>query len=129
MILFFLGAALLAVFAETVRLVLLNHVAEGRLTLKRLIDMTSAGPQRVFGIVGKGRIAVGYDADFTVVDLKRRETITNGWVKSRVGWTPYDGVTVTGWPVGTIVRGNTVVWQGELVTPSVGQPMRFLEAL
>ena len=49
--------------------------------------------------------------------------------KSRAGWTPYDGVTVTGWPVGTIVRGKTVMWQGELVTPIVGQPMRFLEAL
>jgi dihydroorotase len=72
---------------------------------------------------------VGYDADLTIVDMKRRATITNQWVKSRAGWTPYDGVSVTGWPVGTIVRGNTVMWQGELVTPSQGQPIRFLEAL
>ena len=49
----------------------------GRLTLARFVDLTSAGPKRLFGIAGKGRIAVGYDADFTVVDLKRRETITN----------------------------------------------------
>ena len=48
-------------------------------------------PQRLFGIRGKGRIAVGYDADFTIVDLKRRETITNAWIASRCGWTPYDG--------------------------------------
>ena len=72
----------------------------------RFVDLTSAGPARLFGIARKGRIAVGYDADLTVVDLKRRETITDGWIKSRAGWTPYDGVTVTGWPVGT-VRART----------------------
>ena len=84
----------------------------------RFVDLTSAGPARLFGIAGKGRIAVGYDADLTVVDLKRRETITNRWIASRAGWTPYDGVTVTGWPVGTFVRGSQVMWEGELTAPS-----------
>jgi dihydroorotase len=114
---------------QTLVPIMLDHVNAGRMSLERFVDMSSHGPNRLFGIANKGRIAVGYDADLTVVDLKRRETITNAWVKSRAGWTPYDGVTVTGWPVGTIVRGNTVMWQGELVTPSIGQPMRFLEAL
>ena len=108
---------------------MLNHENEGRLSLERFVDMTSHGPNRLFGIAGTGRIAVGYDADLTIVDLKRKETITNDWIASRAGWTPYDGVTVTGWPVGTIVRGQKVMWDGELVTPSIGQPMRFLEAL
>ena len=62
------------------------------MSLARFVDMTSAGPNRLFGIANKGRIAVGYDADLTIVDLKRRETITNDWVASRAGWTPYDGV-------------------------------------
>ena len=114
---------------QTLVPIMLDHVNAGRMSLERFVDMSSHGPNRLFGIANKGRIAVGYDADLTVVDLKRRETITNAWVKSRAGWTPYDGVTVTGWPVGTIVRGNTVMWQGDLVTPSIGQPMRFLEAL
>ena len=78
-------------------------------------------PARLFNIACKGRIAAGYDADFTVVDLKRSETITNKWVASRAGWTPYDGVRVTGWPVGTFVRGRRVMWQGELATPSTGR--------
>ncbi|MEQ3710968.1 MAG: dihydroorotase [Tateyamaria sp.] len=107
---------------------MLNHVNEGRLSLERLVDMTSHGPNRLFGIAGKGRIAVGYDADLTIVDLKRKETITNDWIASRAGWTPYDGVTVTGWPVGTVVRGHRVIWDGELLTPSIGQPMVFSEA-
>ncbi|OEO29933.1 dihydroorotase [Devosia insulae DS-56] len=114
---------------QTLVPIMLDHINAGRMSLERFVDMSSHGPNRLFGIANKGRIAVGYDADLTVVDLKRRETITNDWVKSRAGWTPYDGVTVTGWPVGTIVRGNTVMWQGELLTPSIGQPMRFLEAL
>jgi dihydroorotase len=93
--------------------------------LQRFVDLTSAGPQRLFNIVGKGRIAAGYDADFTVVDLKRRETIRDSWIASRSGWTPYDGKSVTGWPVGTFVRGRKVMWEGELATPSTGAPVRF----
>jgi dihydroorotase len=114
---------------QTLVPIMLDHVNAGRLSLERFVDLSSAGPGRIFNIARKGRIAVGYDADLTIVDLKRRETITNDWVKSRAGWTPYDGVEVTGWPVGTVVRGNTVMWQGELVTAAQGQPMRFLEAL
>ena len=95
----------------------------------RFVDLTSAGPARLFGIARKGRIASGYDADLTVVDLKRREAITHRWIASRTGWTPYDGRSVRGWPVGTFVRGRRVMWQGELVTPSTGEPVRFLETL
>ena len=106
---------------------MLDHVANGRLSLARFVDLTSAGPNRIFGIANKGRIAVGYDADFTIVDLKRSETITNGWIKSRSQWTPYDGVKVQGWPVGTVVRGEFAMWQGELANTAHGQPVRFLE--
>lgn len=114
---------------QTLVPIMLDHVNAGRLSLQRFVDLTSAGPQRLFGVSRKGRIAVGYDADFTVVDLKRSETITNEWVASRAGWTPYDGVKVTGWPVGTFVRGHQVMWQGELTSPSQGEAMRFVETL
>ena len=114
---------------QTLVPLMLDHVNAGRLSLARFVDLTSAGPARLFNIARKGRIAAGYDADFTIVDLKRSETITNAWVASRAAWTPYDGVRVTGWPVGTFVRGQRVMWQGELVTPSQGEPVRFLESL
>jgi len=110
---------------QTLVPIMLDHVAAGRLTLQRLVDLTSAGPARLFGIVGKGRIAAGYDADFTVVDLKRRETIRDSWIASRCGWTPYDGREVVGWPVGTFVRGRRVMWEGEIVTPAQGAAVRF----
>jgi dihydroorotase len=112
---------------QTLVPIMLDHVNAGRLTLQRFVDLTSHGPQRLFGIRGKGRIAVGYDADLTIVDLKRRETIRNSWIESRCGWTPYDGVTVTGWPIGTYVRGRKVMWDGQILAPAGGQPVAFLE--
>ena len=114
---------------QTLVPVMLDHVHAGRLSLQRFVDMTSAGPARLFQIAGKGRMAAGFDADFTIVDLKRVETIRNNWIASRCGWTPYDGVTVTGWPVGTFVRGRQVMWDGELIEGGVGEPVRFLEGL
>jgi dihydroorotase len=114
---------------QTLVPIMLDHVANGRLTLQRFVDLSSAGPQRLFSIARKGRIAAGYDADFTVVDLKRRATIRDSWIASRCGWTPYDGKEVTGWPVGTFVRGVRVMWEGEIVAPSRGKPVRFGEAL
>ena len=114
---------------QTLVPIMLDHVNAGRLSLLRLVDLTSAGPARLYGIAAKGRIAAGYDADLTVVDLKRRQTITDAQVASRAGWTPYAGVTVTGWPVGTIVRGHKVMWEGSLIEPSLGERVRFLETL
>ena len=114
---------------QTLVPLMLDHVHAGRLSLARFVDLTSAGPARLFNMACKGRIAAGYDADFTVVDLKRRETITNEWVASKAGWTPYHGVTVTGWPVGTLIRGKRVMWQGELTTSAQGEAVRFLETL
>ncbi|MET3589461.1 dihydroorotase [Bartonella silvatica] len=114
---------------QTTTAIMLTHVNAGKISLERFVDLTSHGPSRIFGISCKGRIAVGYDADFTIVDLKREEMITNALIGSRTGWTPYDGKKVKGWPVGTIVRGMRVMWEGEIVTPSQGEPVKFLEAL
>jgi len=109
--------------------IMLDHVNAGRLTLERLVDLTSHGPNRIFGISRKGRIAVGYDGDLTIVDLKRQATIRNEESGSKAGWTPYDGKQVTGWPAGTIIRGQIVMWEGEIVTPAQGQPIEFVETL
>ncbi|WP_274629460.1 dihydroorotase [Arvimicrobium flavum] len=114
---------------QTLVPIMLDHVNAGRLTIERFVDLSSHGPQRLFGMARKGRIAAGYDADLTIVDLKRQEVITNEQAGSRAGWTPYHGRKVTGWPVGTIIRGARVMWEGEIVTPGQGQPVAFAEAL
>jgi dihydroorotase len=114
---------------QTLVPIMLDHVNAGRLSLLRFVDLTSTGPARLFNIACKGRIASGYDADLTVVDMRRRQTITDAWIVSRPGWTPYDGVSVTGWPVGTLVRGQKVMWEGDLITPSQGESIAFQETL
>ncbi len=110
---------------QTLVPVMLNHVHEGRLTLERFVDLTSAGPARVFGMRGKGRLAPGFDADFTLVDLAAQRTITNEWIASKCGWTPFDGMKVTGWPMATVVRGRVVMRDGALVGSPGGLPVQF----
>ena len=114
---------------QTLLPVMLTPVAEGRLSLERLVDLTSHGAQRVFGLADKGRLAVGYDADLTLVDLAARRTITHDAMASRVGWTPFDGMQAKGWPVATIIRGRVVMRDDEVVAPSLGEPVRFAETL
>lgn len=112
---------------QTMMPLLLNHVAQGRLTLARFVDLMSSGPERIFGLLGKGRISTGYDGDLTLVDLKARRTITNSWIASRCGWSPYDGVQVTGWPKATIIRGRIVMCDDEILGSAAGAPIRFKE--
>lgn len=114
---------------QTLLPVMLNHVAHGRLSLERLVDLTSAGAQRVFQIAGKGRMAEGWDADLTLVDLKARRTLRHADMATRSGWTPFDGLEVTGWPMATIIRGRVVMRDGELQAPAAGRPVRFQETL
>ena len=114
---------------QTLVTIMLDHVNAGRLTLARFADLTSTGPARVFGIAGKGRIAEGFDADFTIVDLKARKRIENRWIASRCGWTPYDGMETTGWPVATLLRGRVVMRDGAAAESPSGQKLRFTETL
>lgn len=114
---------------QTLVPIMLTHVANGRLSLERFIDLTSGGAQRVFGTANKGRMAVSYDADLTIVDLKAKKTITHDQQATRCGWTPFDGFEATGWPVATIVRGRVVMKDGELIGQAHGRPVRFQETL
>src|SRR6185369_5610188 len=77
---------------QTLVPLMLDHVAAGRLSLERFVDLASAGPARAFGLAGKGSIALGYDADLTLVDLAAERKIRNGDQATRVGWTPFDGM-------------------------------------
>jgi dihydroorotase len=110
---------------QTLVPIMLDHVSSGRLSLERLVELTSRAPARLFHIAAKGLIAQGYDADFTIVDIKARRVITNRWIESRCGWTPYDGTRVTGWPMGTILRGRPVMWDGQLLSAPTGRPIQF----
>jgi dihydroorotase len=114
---------------QTLLPLLLDHMNAGRLTLERLVDLTSARPACIYNLAGKGRLAVGYDADLTLVDLKARRTIRSSWIASRCAWTPFDGLEVTGWPVATIVRGQIVMRDDQLLGNPSGELVRFTETL
>jgi dihydroorotase len=114
---------------QTLVTLLLDHVNKGNMSLARFVDLTAHGPQRIFGIASKGRIARGWDADFTIVDMNHSRKIENSWIASRCGWTPFDGMTTKGWAVATILRGEIVARDFALIKASRGKPLRFVETL
>jgi dihydroorotase len=111
---------------QTLVPVMLDHVNAGRLSLNRMVDLMAAGPARVYGAVGKGRMAAGYDADFTVVDMKKQRRIEESWIVCPAGWTPFAGMDITGWPVATIIRGNVVMRDDAVVGEPLGRLVRFV---
>ncbi|MBN8871914.1 MAG: dihydroorotase [Rhodospirillales bacterium] len=110
---------------QTLVPVMLNHVNAGRLSLTRMVDLLCAGPARVYGVVGKGRLAAGYDADFTLVDMKHQRRIEESWIVSPCGWTPFAGMDITGWPVATIIRGRTVMREDAVLGAPMGKLVKF----
>lgn len=94
----------------------LTAVNEGKLTLDKLVRITSHNPARIFGVYPrKGIIQPGSDADIVIVDMKQEETISNETTYTRVGWTPYHGRKVKGVPICTLVRGKVVMENGKVV--------------
>lgn len=87
---------------------MLNEVTAGRFTINQVVSWMCDAPARVWGITGKGRIEVGYDADLVLVDLNMKKTIRNQEQFTKTRWSPWDGVTLTGWPVTTWVGGQRV---------------------
>ncbi len=110
---------------QTLLPVMLDHAQHGRLTLERLADLTSGIPARIYGARGKGAVAVGYDADLTIVDLNAERTIRNDWIASPAGWTPFDGKTVRGWPIMTMIRGHLAMREDEVLGTPMGRPVTF----
>lgn len=110
---------------QTLVPVMLDHVNAGRLSLARMVDLMCAGPARIYGALNKGRLAMGYDADFTLVDLQARRTIEDSWIVSPCGWTPFHGMSVTGWPIATIIRGHVAMQDNEILGAPTGRLVRF----
>jgi dihydroorotase len=110
---------------QTLVPIMLDHVNAGRLSLARLVDLLAAGPARVYGAVGKGRLAAGYDGDFTLVDMQHQRRIEDSWIASPCGWTPFAGMPITGWPIATIIRGRIVMREDEVLGTPTGRLVTF----
>lgn len=104
---------------------MLHAVAEGRCSIQHVARWMSEAPARLYGLVGKGRLAVGADADLTVVDRKLVRTVHADALHSRAGWSPFEGWTLRGWPVMTVLAGRPVFRDGAFVEGVFGAPLRF----
>ena len=104
---------------------MLDHAANGKLSYERLVDLMAYGPIKVHKIKNKCSITNKYDADFTIVDPKKSHIITNNEQASKSAWTPYDGKKIQGMPVMTIIRGNIVMREGELLQKIDAKAMKF----
>ncbi len=110
---------------QTILPLMLDHVNNGKLSLERLVELLARNPARLYYAVGKGEIRVGFDADFTLVDMGRTEEIKREWIASKSGWSPFEGTKVKGWPVATIVGGSVVMRDGQLLGRPIGRPVLF----
>jgi dihydropyrimidinase len=114
-----LAARLPIVFSE--------GVSKGRIDLNRFVALTATAPAKRFGLYPrKGGIAPGFDADLVLWDPERQVTLTNGLMQHAIDYTPYEGMTVTGWPTMTMARG-VIVMDREVVTAACGKG-RYLAA-
>jgi len=119
---------------ETSLPVMLTHAADGKCSVPDVARWMCEGPAQVYGMEGKGRLQEGFDADLVLVDMESRRSITDSDTWSRVGWTSYQGIPLTGWPVSTFVDGELVFRRtpegpdrGEFSVDggSSGRPLRF----
>ena len=110
---------------QTIFPIMLDHVNNGKLSLEKLIKLMCENPCRIFGIKNKGFIKEGYDADLTIVDNNKVQTIKNEMIASKCGWTPFNNHKVKGFPVGTIVNGVLVMSKGMIIEESKGKPLKF----
>lgn len=104
---------------------MLNHINNGKMPLLRLAELMCENPRHVFGCKSKGRIEVGLDADFTLVDLNKVDTMTNEKVASKAGWTPLDGQKLKGWPIASFINGEQLLDNGKLLGQPRGRVVHF----
>ncbi len=110
---------------QTLMPIMLNHVNNGRLSLKQLIKLVCENPVKIFGIKNKGFIKKDFDADFTIVDMNKKILIKNENIESKCSWTPFNGFEFKGTPVSTIISGKIKMQNGKILGNPEGTPLVF----
>ena len=112
---------------QTLLPLMLNHVNNKRLDMKTLVKLLAHTPAQRFNIKNQGKIKKGYKAHFTVIDLKAKKTIETQWLESKCGWSPFENMSVTGWPIATMLYGQTVMKENEIVNQPLGKGIEFTD--
>ena len=110
---------------QTLLPIMLNHVNDGKLTIKQLIRLICENPIKIFNIKNKGFIKENFDADLTIIDMNKTSTIDNKNIASKCGWTPFHGKKVKGFPIYTIINGITKMKNGSILGEPKGEPLHF----
>ena len=110
---------------QTIFPIMIDHVNNGKLSLKQLIKLMCENPCKIFGIKNKGYIKENYDADLTIVDMNKEQIIKDEMIASKCGWTPFNNYKVKGFPIATIVNGLIVMENGKIVSNQAGKPLEF----
>jgi dihydroorotase len=106
---------------ETSLPLMLDRAHRGFCKVEDVVKWMCEKPVSLYKVQNKGHIKAGYDADLVLVDLEKQKTIENGKLFTKVNWSPYDGWTTTGWPVTTIVNGQIVFDEGQIVPGVLGK--------
>jgi dihydroorotase len=112
---------------ETSLPLMLTQAMQGRCSVAQVANWMSTAVAKAYGIPNKGLIEPGYDADLVLVDLENYHPVLREEVVSKCGWSPFEGWSLTGWPVITIVGGQVVYEKGKLNTDVRGQALKFEE--
>ena len=110
---------------QTLLPLMLNHINQGHLDLKLLVQLLAHNPSMRFKIKDQGQIKEGYRANLTLIDLKAKRRIESQWLTSKCGWSPFEGWTVQGWPMFVFLHGKTVVAEDEVLGSPSGRPIQF----
>lgn len=94
---------------------LVDAASQGKITLERVVEITSTSPAEIFRLDGKGRIEPGYHADLVLYDLEAESEVRDEDLLGLIGWSPYAGLKTKGVPVRTLVRGRTVFADGKVL--------------
>ena len=110
---------------QTILPVMFNHMNNGKINLNQIVNFLCKNPVKIFGIKNKGYIKKNFDADFTIVDLKKEIEIKNENIESKCGWSPFNGYKFKGVPIYTIIGGDIKMQEGKIIGEPTGKPLSF----
>lgn len=110
---------------QTLLPIMLNFVNKNKLQIQDLVRLLAVNPCKIYKIKNKGKISLGYDADLTIIDMEKQFEITDKWIASKSGWTPYNNVKIKGMPIVTIVNGKVAMRDNEINEKLYGKCVEF----